>query len=242
MYHSITFGADVESGMNTWDDWHLVPTSRPVFNPPPVKTSIIEIPGGDGVLDLTTALAGRPTFSNRTGSIEFKVVSELSEGGRNWAELYSEVMRYLHGQAMRAVLVDDDPEYFYEGRFSVNTWKSDPNYSKITIDYNVNPYKKAINDDDWLWDPFNFEKGIIREYSNKEVNGSLDVIVLGDYYAVNLYITSSVAGITVTLGSITHTLQKGENRFDDFVLVEGENVFKFKGNGTVGIHFDRGRL
>ena len=44
MYHSITFGSK-----NTWEDWHLVPTSRPLFLPPKQKKSITDIPGGDGV-------------------------------------------------------------------------------------------------------------------------------------------------------------------------------------------------
>lgn len=104
MYHSITFGTK-----NTWDDWHLIPTSRPVFNPPSVKTNLIEIPGGDGALDLTTALAGRPLYKNRTGSIEFFVENDF----RDWAVLYSEIMVYLHGQKMRAVL-EDDPSYYVQ--------------------------------------------------------------------------------------------------------------------------------
>ena len=233
MYHSIQFG-----GKNTWDDWHLIPTSRPLFNPPQVKTNTIEIPGGDGVLDLTTSLAGRPTYSNRTGSFEFAVENDY----RDWAVLFSEIMAYLHGQAMRAILVDDDPEYYYEGRFSVNTWKSDPGYSKITIDYSVGPYKKAVNDEDWLWDPFNFERDIVREYRNKEVNGTLDMLVLGDMYTTIPTITSSVEDMQVTLGSITHSLSAGTNWFPDFVLQNGENWFKFKGNGIVSIEFIRGRL
>ena len=87
MYHSITIG-----DKNTWDDWHLIPTTRPLFNPPTVKTNIIDIPGGDGVLDLTTALAGRPTYNNRTGSWTFIV----QNGFKDWTALYSEIMVYLH--------------------------------------------------------------------------------------------------------------------------------------------------
>ena len=48
MYHSVTFG-----DKNTWDDWRLVPASRPVFNPPAQKVKTLEIPGGDGVIDLS---------------------------------------------------------------------------------------------------------------------------------------------------------------------------------------------
>ena len=66
LYHSITFG-----DKNTWDDWRLVPASRPLFNPPAQKVKTLDIPGGDGVIDLSQALTGYPVYQNRTGSIEF---------------------------------------------------------------------------------------------------------------------------------------------------------------------------
>lgn len=168
MYHSITFGEK-----NTWDDWHLVPTSRPVFNPPSVKTKTLDIPGVDGVIDLTESLTGYPVFNNREGSIEFVVLNDfchLVETHEEWYEVYSSVMDYLHGQQMKAVL-DDDKEYYYEGRFAVNSWKSEKDYSKIVIDYSVGPYKWLFRSslDDWLWDPFNFETGIIPQNVFKSI-------------------------------------------------------------------------
>lgn len=132
MYHSITIG-----NKNTWDDWHLIPASRPLFNPPKVKTSMATIPCGDGMLDLTTTLSGRPTYNNRTGSWIFFV----ENGFKKWAVLYSEIMTYLHGQQHTAVL-EDDPDYYYEGRFFVNEWKSEKDWSQIVINYNVKPLKK----------------------------------------------------------------------------------------------------
>ena len=60
-----------------------------------------------------------------------------------WGVLYSEIMAYLHGKRMRAVL-EDDPGYYYEGRFAVNEWKSEANWSSIVIDYEVEPYKKSL--------------------------------------------------------------------------------------------------
>ena len=145
MYHSITIG-----GKNTWDDWRLVPASRPVFNPPAQKVKTLEIPGGDGVIDLSQSLTGYPVYQNRTGSIEFIVMNDF----KPWHMAYSDIMDYLHGQKLRAVL-EDDPEYFYEGRFTVNVWKSEKDWSRITIDYDVGPYKWSVlsSTDDWLWDP-----------------------------------------------------------------------------------------
>lgn len=137
MYHSITFGEK-----NTWTDWHLVPSSRPVINPPKPKTQYVDIPGADGSIDLTESLAGRPVFSDREGSLDFIVLNDFNVDGYdyNWIEVYTSVMQYLHGQHMRMVL-DDDPNYYYEGRFAVNSWKSDRSNSTITIDYVVGPYK-----------------------------------------------------------------------------------------------------
>ena len=154
MYHSITFGEK-----NTWDDWRLAPSSRPVFNPPAQKVKTLDVPGGDGLIDLSQALTGYPVYQNRTGSFEFYVMNDF----KPWQIAYSDIMDYLHGQTMRAIL-EDDPEYFYEGRFTVNAWKSDKDYSKIVIDYSVGPYKWSIlsSTDDWVWDSFNFQNGVIR--------------------------------------------------------------------------------
>lgn len=234
MYHSITFGTK-----NTWDDWHLIPTSRPVFNPPSVKTNLIEIPGGDGALDLTNVLAGRPLYKNRTGSIEFYADNDFQD----WAVLYSEIMVYLHGQKMRAVL-EDDPNYYYEGRFAVNAWKSNKDRSSITIDYDVNPYKKDIlgTDEEWIWDTFNFETGIIRYYKDLPVSGSLEVTVIVDMMPVSPTITTSAAGMTVTYSGETYELSKGVNHIPEIVLFQGLNVLTFTGSGTVTVGQIGGRL
>lgn len=225
MYHSITFG-----DKNTWDDWHLIPSSRPLFDPPEVKNHFVEIPGGDGVLDLTTALVGRPLYNNRIGSIEFYV----ENGFKNWTVLYSEIMTYLHGQKMRAIL-EDDPGYYYEGRFSVNKWRSDRERSIITIDYNVGPYKRNIigSDEDWPWDPFNFETGVIRYYKNLPVNGVLSLVVIGDTMPMLPTIITSASGMSVEFEGATYTLQKGANTFREIVLQNGENIMVFRGNGTI---------
>ena len=151
------------NGKNTWDDWHLIPASRPLIAPPIVKTNYIEIPGTDSVLDATDIHTGYPLYNNREGSNEFYVMN----GYGDWASRYSEIMNYLQGRKMKVVL-EDDPGFYYEGRCSVNEWRSEKDWSKIVIDYNVYPYKlESIIPGDtgwWLWDPFSFEDGVIRGY------------------------------------------------------------------------------
>ena len=75
MYHSITYGEK-----NTWDDWHLLPSTRPLFNPPPTKTKQVDIPGANGAIDLSESLTGYPVYENRTGSTEFYVAN----GYQDW--------------------------------------------------------------------------------------------------------------------------------------------------------------
>ena len=139
MYHSLTFYHDEydSPARNTWDHWHLVPTSRPVFNPPALKRKTLDIPGKNGTLDLTETLTGYPVFEQREGSIEFIVMNDYWE----WQEAYSAISDFLHGQRMK-IFPEDDPEYFYEGRMTVNQWKSDKYYSLIILDYFLDPFKR----------------------------------------------------------------------------------------------------
>lgn len=134
MYHSITLGAK-----NTWDDWHLVSSSRPVIATPKQKTNFIDIPGGNGALDFSEALTGYPVYCNREGSLEFIVMN----GYQEWNVLYDTILNYLHGQRATLIL-EDEPEYYYTGRFSVDNWASVKDNSTITINYVLDPYKTHL--------------------------------------------------------------------------------------------------
>lgn len=264
MYHSITFGEK-----NTWDDWHLVPSSRPVFLPPEQKVMQIDIPGGDGVINMSETLTGYPIYNNRKGSIEFIVM--YGDGYGSWATRYSEIMDYLHGRSKRAILKDDDPFFFYEGRFFVSSWVSNPDGtgSRITIDYDLAPYKLALQSstESWLWDPFSFETGIIQnvfggieidsddwvEYDftkmigRKPVVPKFTVIVTeGDTIDAQLYVRD------LSINWRERHMTTGSHTYYDYILVELYETnandanptvkMKFKGHGVVSIDFRRGGL
>lgn len=157
--HSITIGKNLliqEGGSrvakNTWTDWHLIPATRPLVNPPTPNVSMISIPGSDGALDLTDVLSGRATYSNRSGSWTFYVENDYEQ----WYRTYSNIMAFLQGKYYEVVL-QDEPIYYYEGRLSVNEWRSDPTHSLIVINYNLDPYKKYKDyGGNYLWDTFRF--------------------------------------------------------------------------------------
>lgn len=270
MYHGIKFG-----DKRTWEDWHLVPTTRPVFNPPPLKSKYVDIPGSNGTLDLTESLTRYPLYGNRTGSFEFIVVNSFSElvtDHEEWYNRYSDIMDYIHGKSMKAIL-DDDYNYFYEGRFTVNSWKSEKLYSKIVIDYNVGPYKWEVlgSTDDWLWDPFNFNldstlqsvyKDIQLTVQEKKLSFTPDnfgraavtpkFTVSGqNIKGVNLRFVNNTLGTT-----FTKELPIGEGIFiPEFVFYGDKNVDIYAkvvksstgvsdavAKGSLSINFRRGRL
>ena len=241
-YHSITIG-----NKNTWDDWHLVPTSRPLVNPPRVKTKYIDIPGASGSIDLTDVISGKPIYDNRTGNWEFFVINskqlEPNSSYGEWYSRYTSIMQYLQGQEFDAIL-DDDDQYYYTGRFSVSGWSSEKGNSIITISYNVDPYKRERFRDakHWLWNPFNFENGIIRGYANFIVRGQLSVI----YDALELTetptITCSTNGTTLTFNGVTYELLEGANEMVGMTFQEGPNPLTFNGNGRIIIEAVGGLL
>lgn len=241
MYHSIMFG-----DKNTWDDWHLIPQTRPVFLPPDAKTSYVEVPGADGKIDLTESLTGSILYKNRQGTIQFYV----DNGHEEWDVLYSKIMNYLHGQKMNAIL-EDDPSFYYEGRFSVNTWKSEKYRSEIAIDYDVAPYKIDIQSskEDWLWDPFNFEVGVIREYNNVRVNGELTLEFIGSRRAYipvfDTVLDNSANPIILRWSSIpdkSFGLQNGRSKFPDVKIKNNTTIMTFTGYGVVTIDYRGGSL
>lgn len=157
-YHSIIFydtfddteggGSRFSTPIHTWDEWNLVPTKRPWFEPPKLKTNIVDVPSGSGALDLSTSLTGYPLYENRTGNFEFIVVNDTYEQAdqhREWYDIYSDIMTKIHGKRLYAVL-EDDPDWFYEGRFTVEGWSSDEHYSTVKIGFDVNPYKWSVKE------------------------------------------------------------------------------------------------
>lgn len=155
MYHSLIFyNADGSDVKHTYDDWGLIPTSRPSFSPPEFTPQKVTIPGRNGEIDVTTALTKYPTFGNRSGSIEFLLYPDY-EPKIAWARTYSRISNYLHGELKRVMLVDD-PAFYYEGRFTVDDFKSGKNYSTITINYDLQPFKvsKWSTIEEWEEDPF----------------------------------------------------------------------------------------
>lgn len=282
MYHSIIFKNDIKNvglyngnatgmshqgyiiteegdSVNTWDDWHLIPSKRPVFNPPKQKTNYLEVPGASYTLDLSETLTGYPVFDDREGTIEFI----MENGYGEWYARYSEIARFLHGKTLRAFL-EDENDYFYEGRFAIDSYtpgdsRTNPR-AKIVISYRVNAYKwyHQSSTEPWLWDPFNFQTGVIYSslFGNLQLTTTQQSKTYNDHignipFTPNFIIkTSGGQGaklrlVNRTLGfDRTSDVPEGTTNIPNFIFY-GDVTLYFQaksGSGTMSVEFYPGRL
>lgn len=233
MYHGIDFyeiGGTIHR--NTWDDYFMVPTTRPVVSPPDPKTNYVDINGVNGSLDLSTALTGFMLYDDRRGSWDFMVQNRK----RYWATNHQKLMSELHGKRFRVIL-EDDRYYYYIGRLSINGWDSRKDHSYVKINYVLQPYKYELQSSisPWLWDPFNFETGIIRDYRNLAVNGTLVLEVPGSSRPYAPTFQATAAMTVTTSGGTEYELLAGENVFGDLMIGPAGETLTFSGNGTVSV-------
>lgn len=126
-------------GINTADDWYLIPASRPAIAPPEVYTNYVDLPAANGKIDLSEYLSGSTVYKNRTGSLIF--YAENDKG--IWNIRREIILNYLHGKEMYMALIDE-PEYYYKGRFKASKpLDSDgkTQWSTVSIEYELEPFK-----------------------------------------------------------------------------------------------------
>lgn len=144
-------------GKHSYNDYGLFLMQRPKIGMPSPKTIFIDVPGADGSLDLTEAVAGEVKYNNREIELEFGAMVERD----HQAEFKSRLMDDLHGQIMEVIL-DEDPEWFYRGRVTVefNDVKSWKLNAIIKVD--AEPYKLAVNE-------------TVIEFQSSDIDDSIDI-------------------------------------------------------------------
>lgn len=223
--------------IHTYDEWKLILTSVDISFPD-IKTEKTNIPGADGELDFTESLTNDVKYKNRKITFNFVMVQERSL----WTSLMSTIANYLHGKDFKIIL-DNDLNFFYKGRAKVNQFKSDKSIGKIVIEADVDPYKYDLisSAEDWLWDPFNFEDGIINETKDLTVNGELTVNIYGRRKLVSPKFVCQNALQCIFEGQ-TYNFTPGTNYAPNIQIREGKNTLKFIGKGTVSIEYRGGSL
>lgn len=146
--HSICFwkktfdGAeyDIDDPMFTWDDFHLIPSSRPSISIPKANYSMAIIPNSNKRINITDYLLGGLTFDSRTGEWQFYIDHNQWP---DWTSAHYDLEEYFNGSKM-LVSLDDGTDGIYEGRVSLTAYDPGENYSTVTIGYDLDA--KPITD------------------------------------------------------------------------------------------------
>ena len=207
-----------------FDDYHsyldfgLILSSYSIGDAKP-KTEMIDIPGSDGSLDLSEYF-GDVKYKNRKLSFTFSTIGRPCEFLQN----YSHLQNLINGRKMKIVL-DDDPEFYYVGRVTVDEWKSKPRVGSITIDCDCEPYKYKAH-----------ETVVVNKISG---SGTVIYENLRKWVAPVFAVT---APVTITFEGTSVMLDAGEYTVPAIEFKQGQNIVTYTGDTVVTVKYQEGGL
>lgn len=207
--------------IHTFNDLNLI-LSGCSIPPAEPKTNFVDIPGGDGTLDLTEA-HGEVKYNDRECEFSFTV---NPSDGMTYEEKKTQVSNALNGLRCNITL-DIDDNYYYVGRVIVDDWQKEKKLKKITVKAIVKPYKLKQNE---------------TVVSVKLTGGEQTVSLYNSKKSVVPSIEISDDNTILTWGGTPLTLSAGSYRILDICLVHGENQVTLSGSGTVTFTYQEGDL
>lgn len=209
---------------DSWADFSLIRSRKTVEAPEP-KFIKVEVEGADGELDLTDYF-GDVKYKNRNITFEFSTAVRE----REFMNLFSKIQNALHGKKMKIVL-EEDSDFYYVGRISVNEWEADRNIGLITVDCDCEPYKYKKNKTIFTLNLTgkiqhilpNLRKHVVPTFT---ISSPLKIEFNGSIYSI---------GATGMTGQQTFVIP-------ELSLREGDNLISLEGSGTVRIEYQEGGL
>ena len=208
--NGITFGE-----YHTFDDFGLVITEREISAPSP-KTHYVDIEGADGSLDLSEAF-GEVKFERRT--LKYNVIS-LVPRSEFWTR-FTEIQNALHGKEF-SITDDEDPDYYYIGRVSIDKWTIDKVIGSFTITVDAEPYKYH-------------QRETVRSY---DITGTMNLVFKNDRMSVNPLISVS-APMSIVFNGKIYSISSST---DELTFKEGNNTLQVSGEGTMTVSYQEGAL
>ena len=246
---SMTNGATITvlrtgKSYHTLRNWGLAIGNNNCIGEPKQETFYLDVPGADGFLDYSEALTGRPVFKKR--GIEITLGGQMARS--RWQSFISTLRILLHGKRVRIVF-DDFPGYYWEGRAEVTDFNRvrEIGTFKLRIPQ-ADPYGYSLNDNstaDWLWDPFNFELGVIDDPIHIMLTADSPTAVCTIPHSAVPFVVSIMVseigetGLKMTVDGDDYLLQKGENRLAELLVSDNDLTLNFSGIGSLQVNFRR---
>lgn len=211
--------------LDTLTDWKCVIGNNNCIGEPDVETYYIDVPGADGFLDGSEAIAGRTIYKSREIDILFGGKKPREE----WDGFISGIRNLIHGKIVRITL-SNDPDYFWTGRAYITEFDRSREIGQFHLNIpQADPYKYELKEQRDTVTVSNSKSYTIK------AGGAAIVPTLN---ARNI----GSSGLKVTGNGETYTLTSGRNRFPDFVVFDSDTTLTFSGSGTVEVVYRRGSL
>ena len=247
--NELTYGVSIyveDSGKtyHTLNDWGCALGNNNYIGDPEMETTYITVPGRNGLIDASEAVSGRRIYKKRKLSFELAAVHPRL----SWDGVVSALRNNVNGRVCRLTL-DNDQNYFWKGRVYINGFDRFRDLGTFTLDVpTADPYKYDVNSsaEPWLWDPFNFETGVITQQGAEVIVGSGTVTIHHGHMPVcpTLIVSELVSStFEVTYDGATFPLSVGSNVIPS-ILVGGEQdvTLTFTGSATVQVVYRGGSL
>ena len=206
--------------VHTGNDLGLVQEVKEI-DKPDIQSYTVEVPGRNGLLNLTKGLTGKVVYSDRSMKFQY-----FGSGSRAELLRLDTVMSYYHGETVR-IIDDDYPDHFYEGEVSVES-EFNSNYITITLTVDAQPFRLKNERTVFLYDL-------------SEIVGTAEFYVPNE--SIDAIPTITVKEeTTITRNNKEVTLSAGTYEIADFVLFRGDNQFFAKGNDIIEIEYQEGAI
>ena len=208
-------------GMASFSDWRLYLTSLTIDAPKP-KEIYVEIPNGDGALDLTEALTGEVHYESRLFEAVFAIKPEAYS-----AELVRWLIGYLNGKK-RTIRTKKEPGYYLIGRCATS-FKNDGVLAVLTVKATCQPWK--------------YKNDVTAKDTTIGVGGTTSITLTNERKRVIPTITASAA-VTIAFNGKTISVNAGTQRLTNIALSYGDNVLTITGaeGTTISFEYQEGAL
>lgn len=207
---------------HSYVDFKMILKSKSI-SLPSAKTSVVNIPGSDGYIDLTASLTnGMLMYDDRKLKFNFCMPKT------DWNIQRDNIQNYFQGQAFKIIL-DSDPDYFYDGRCNISGIKEEKLWVNIEIECIAQPYK------------YNVEVTQVDIDVNEETTASISCDIKNSLPIITSN-SNNDEQISLEYNNTSYYLNNGDNQIADIILQKGDNTLVFNGSGTVSVKFRGGKL
>lgn len=198
---------------HTADDWDLILNSKSI-NPPTPKYMRVAVDGRDGDINLSRALTGELSYSNRDVNFTFLMTDKTIEERET---LLTEIINYIHGKELK-IIEPDKLDYYLLGECSIQNVQNNKSYSSFSVSATCEPYYYA-----------NEEK--IRSIALTSTPAEIILTNLGRRIIVPTIKVSNSVNLEYDTTKVS--LGPGTYKLTSLTLKPGSNVLKASGSGTV---------